>query len=46
MCCRSKPRGDRAMSRLTAGAPGWYLAGGVRQLGYSATRRPDMIDAR
>jgi Enoyl-(Acyl carrier protein) reductase len=32
-CCRSKPRGGRAMSRLTAGAPDWYRAGGVRQLG-------------
>ncbi len=44
-CCRSKPRGDRAMSRLSAGAQDWYPAGGVRQLGYSATsprhdRRP------
>ena len=28
----------RAMSRITAGAPDWYRAGGVRQLGYSATR--------
>ena len=37
--CRSQLRGGRAMSRVTAGAPDWYRAGGVRQLGYSATRR-------
>jgi hypothetical protein len=30
----------RAVARVTAGAPDWYRAGGVRQLGYSATRRP------
>ena len=44
--CRSQLRGGRAMSRVTAGAPDWYRAGGVRQLGYSAIRRLDMIDAR
>ncbi len=37
--CRSQLRGGRAMSRVTAGAPDWYRAGGVRQLGYSAIRR-------